>query len=616
MTELLLDEEIAAAEAAQIGTWLWKHGQLRLSRQARALLGAASPEISHEEFLALVDPQDRAAMQSGLRERLERGAMHDIDFRLAADGGWCRMRGRANDAGAGGIVLEIGDRHHSVRTDDRLAAIVTSSDDAIVGKTLDGMVTDWNRGAEAVFGYSAAEMIGKSLAILLPPGREKEEENILARIRKGQKIDHFETVRRRKDGELIDVSVTVSPVWNHEGALIGASKVARDITTARRIQADLIEREAHLHSVLDTVPDAMVVIDTQGIMQSFSATAERQFGHTAAEAVGQNVSMLMPEPYRSQHDGYISRYKATGEKRIIGVGRVVVGLRKDGSTFPMELSVGEVRAGARRLFTGFLRDLSERQQSAQRMQDLQAELIFMSRFTALGEMASTLAHELNQPLTAVASYLNGARRLLDAGKPGDAATARAAIDNAAAQALRAGEIIKRLREFVSRGESEREIENLGKLIEEAGALALVGAKETGARVSFHLDPQAHYVLADKIQIQQVLLNLIRNAIEAMQETPRRELTISTSLLDPDTIEIVVADTGPGLAPEVMAKLFQPFVTTKRHGMGVGLSISRTIVEAHGGRLSAEANPGGGTIFRLTLKNANPEDEGSDGIDIG
>ena len=166
----------------------------------------------------------------------------------------------------------------------------------------------------------------------------------------------------------------------------------------------------------------------------------------------------------------------------------MVGQRKDGSTFPMELSVGEMRSGERRFFTGFLRDLTERQETQQRLQELQSELIYMSRFTALGEMASTLAHELNQPLTAVASYLNGARRLLDGGKPGDTAMARDAIESAAAQALRAGQIIKRLREFVARGESERQVEDLPKLVEEASALALVGAKESGVRVSFAFDP--------------------------------------------------------------------------------------------------------------------------------
>ena len=612
MSEQKEAEKTAALGAAEIGTWRRQSGRFLFSRQACILLGVASQECSNDEFLALIHAKDRAAMDSSLRRRLDAGLMLDLEFCLADGGKGRRMRGRGNSASADGILLDSGDRRTDHATSNRLAAIVTSSDDAIVGKTIDGIVTDWNAGAEKIFGYTATEMIGKPLATLLPPGKENEEEEILARIRDGGKIDHFETRRRRKDGEIIDVSVTISPVWDSDGVLIGASKVARDISVAKRAQIELQARQAHLQSVLDTVPDAMVVIDTRGIMQSFSATAEKLFGHTAKEAVGQSVSILMPGPQRDQHDGYLNRYLATGERRIIGVGRVVVGLRKDGTTFPMELSVGEMRSGERRFFTGFLRDLTERQSTQQRLQDLQSELIFMSRFTALGEMASTLAHELNQPLTAVASYLNGARRLLDGGKPEDATMARDAIDSAAAQALRAGQIIKRLREFVARGESERQVEDLPKLVEEASALALVGAKQGGTRVSFALDPKARFVLADKIQIQQVLLNLIRNAVEAMQEVATRELTLSTRLVDDQTIEIVVADTGPGLAPEVVAKLFQPFITTKEHGMGVGLSISRTIVEAHGGRLLAEANPGGGTIFRMTLRSADPEDGNDDG----
>jgi two-component system sensor kinase FixL len=370
--------------------------------------------------------------------------------------------------------------------------------------------------------------------------------------------------------------------------------------------AQLAEREAHLQSVMDTIPDAMVVIDAQGVIQSFSKTATRLFGYSAEEAVGRNISLLMPSPYREQHDAYLSRYLATGERRIIGVGRLVVGQRKDGSTFPMELAVGEMQANGRRFFTGFLRDLTERQETQKRLQDLQSELIFMGRFTALGEMASTLAHELNQPLTAASLYLNGARRLLDRGREEDKPQLRDAIEEAASQMLRAGEIIKRLREFVSRGESERLPENLTKLVEEACALGLVGARETGVHVSFAFDPAAPQVMADKVQVQQVLINLVRNAIEAMQDAPQREMVIATHRLDREMVRIDVSDTGSGIAPEIAAHLFQPFMTSKKTGMGVGLSISRTIVEAHGGRIWAAPRPGGGTIFHLTLRSTETD----------
>lgn len=379
----------------------------------------------------------------------------------------------------------------------------------------------------------------------------------------------------------------------------GRIQRAREAVEATNL--DLVAREAHLKSILDTIPDAMIVIDPKGIIQSFSAAAERLFGYKSADVLGKNVSMLMPSPYREGHDGYIERYLRTGERRIIGVGRVVVGERRDGSTFPMELAVGEMKSNDKLFFTGFIRDLTERQRTETRLQELQAELVHISRLTAMGEMASTLAHELNQPLSAISNYLKGARRVLDSKTDNATALAAEALDKASEQSLRAGQIISRLRTFVARGESERKAESLSKLLEEASALALVGAKDQGVKVRFDLDTGNDTVFADKVQVQQVVLNLIRNAIEAMSESPKRELVISSTADDGRMVRVSVSDTGSGLAPEILPQLFQPFITTKKHGMGVGLSISKTIIEAHGGRLWAQPNPGGGTVFHLTLK---------------
>lgn len=389
----------------------------------------------------------------------------------------------------------------------------------------------------------------------------------------------------------------------------GGERIRRASAENREAVRRLEAREAHLQSILDTVPEAMIVIDETGHIQSFSAAAERLFGWTPPEVIGRNVKVLMPEPYRAAHDGYLERYRTTGERRIIGVGRVVVAERKDGSTFPMELAVGEMRSGGARYFTGFIRDLTERQVREQRMQELQAELVHMSRLTSMGEMASALAHELNQPLSAIANYLKGARRLLGP----DEKTARVgeAIDRAAEQALRAGQIIRRLRDFVARGESELQVESLSKMIQEASALALLGAKEYGIRIRFDFDPKADAVLADKVQIQQVLINLLRNAVDAMQDQPRRELAVSTARFEDDQAVVVIADTGPGVSPEIREQLFQPFVTTKRSGMGVGLSISRTIVEAHGGRIWVEPNDGEGAVFRFTLQTVPQEARAAD-----
>jgi two-component system sensor kinase FixL len=314
----------------------------------------------------------------------------------------------------------------------------------------------------------------------------------------------------------------------------------------------------------------------------------------------------MPSPYREAHDGYLGRYLRTGERRIIGIGRIVVGERKDGSTFPMELAVGEMQSGNQRFFTGFIRDLTERQKTEARLQELQSELVHISRLTAMGEMASALAHELNQPLSAIVNYLKGSRRLLENKTDGDSEVVRGAMDKAAEQSLRAGQIIRRLRDFVARGESERRVESIRKLVEEASALALVGAKDQGVRVRFNFDPALDFVLADKVQVQQVILNLMRNGIEAMENSERRELTLSTLPDEDGMVAVEVADTGSGIAPEIREQLFQPFVTTKTAGMGVGLSISRTIIEGHGGQISVLAKPGGGSVFRFTLRAVDKE----------
>jgi two-component system sensor kinase FixL len=377
----------------------------------------------------------------------------------------------------------------------------------------------------------------------------------------------------------------------------------------------LVEREARLRSILETAPDAIIVIDERGIIESYSAAAERLFGFLAVEVVGRNVSMLMPAPYRERHDGYLENYRRTGERRIIGIGRVVVGQRKDGTTFPMELSVGEVAANGRRLFTGFIRDLTERQLNENRMQELQAELLHMSRLSDVGQMASAIAHEINQPLTAVLNYVQAARRILEDTDLNVPPKANDAMDKAVAQAARASDIIRNLRSFIQKGESDRRLEDLNKVVGEAIALGLVGVRETGISVHLELSGEPLPAFIDKVQIQQVVFNLVRNSIEAMTEAgPPGRLRVITRLgpesADGQMVEVVVEDSGPGLAPEIRSQLFQPFMTTKEKGMGLGLSICHSIVESHGGRIGVEPNIDRGVSFCFTIPLADDEDDGA------
>ena len=371
-------------------------------------------------------------------------------------------------------------------------------------------------------------------------------------------------------------------------------------TDILRAEKALGTREAHLKSILDTVLDATIVSEQDGKIVSFNAAAVRQFGYSEEEAIGQNLRMLMPQPYRGEHDGYLQRYLTTGEKRIIGVDRVVVGQRKDGSTFPMKLAVGEMSTGGKRFFTGFIRDLTELEESAARLQEIQTELARLSRLNEMGEMASTLAHELNQPLSAIANYVHGCAHMLRNSTDENAERLREAMKEAGQQSLRAGQIIKHLREFVTKGETEQAPHNVRELVEEAGALALVGSREKGVRTVFDFASHPELVLVDRIQIQQVLTNLMRNAVEAMKDTTRKELRVTIAPRDNNEVILLVEDSGPGIAPEIAPNLFKPFTTSKAGGMGIGLSISKRIVEAHGGEMTVSESPLGGARFSFTL----------------
>ncbi|HWD68205.1 MAG TPA: PAS domain S-box protein [Caulobacteraceae bacterium] len=387
------------------------------------------------------------------------------------------------------------------------------------------------------------------------------------------------------------------------GAINGIFCHGFDVTDVHVAREKLRESESRLQSILDTVPDAMIVTDEDGVVQTFSPAAEVLYRWSKEEMVGQSFLMLTPSSDREALDADMERYADLD--RTVGHPRILRGQRKDGSTFPLELFVGEAKFGTRRLFTGFVRDLSERQAAEVRLQELQSELLHVSRLSAMGEMAAGLAHELNQPLSAISNYLRGGRRLLETENRDSRALAP--IEKAADQALRAGEIIRRLRNFIASGESDRAETSLKGLLEEGAALGLMGARELGIDSRFDLNPAVDAVVVDRVQVQQVVLNLLRNAIEAMKDSPRRELHLTTTETDDGMAMVSVSDSGPGISSEIAPRLFQPFVTTKGgQGMGVGLSICRGIIESHGGRIWTEPNPSGGSVFRFTLPRTRRE----------
>lgn len=374
-----------------------------------------------------------------------------------------------------------------------------------------------------------------------------------------------------------------------------ASPVAPSSATEEPERApDVREHDSYLAAIMNAVLDGVITIDERGTVLSMNPAAAKLFGFAPSEVIGQNVRMLMPEPDRSRHDSYISEYLRTGTPKIIGIGRQVEGMRKDGSIFPMELGVSVVATGGRRVFVGLIHDLSQRRQFERRLQELQS-----NRLDLMENMAAGLAHELKQPLTAIGAYLNFARRRLNE-KTLSIAKVEEMLDGANAQVFRASEIIDNLRQFIARGEAVRTLQNLNEVVRTACEFTDALAKEHHVTTSIDLEASPDAVVINKVQIQQVVVNLKRNAVEAMQNGERREMRVSTRLFGRDLIRVDVTDTGPGLPEEISGRLFEQFTTTKPHGLGVGLSISRSIIEAHKGRIWAEPNPGGGTIFSFVL----------------
>ncbi|MCA9727722.1 MAG: PAS domain S-box protein, partial [Candidatus Eisenbacteria bacterium] len=389
-------------------------------------------------------------------------------------------------------------------------------------------------------------------------------------------------------GTLLDLGRRIAGVFAATLTIHEALEVARAAT-------------AETDAVLSAAVDAVVVIDQTGRIEIVNPSTEKIFGWTSKEMIGQNVRMLMPQPYRTDHDSYIDDYLRTGHARIIGIGREAKGIRKDGHVFPIDLAVGEIAPiGGRRRFLGIVRDISERKRTEHQLQEARERLAHVARISTMGEMASGIAHEVNQPLTAVATYANACRRILADGRTDDPDLMEGLIQ-ISEEARRAGEIIHRLRDLVRRRPSERKACPINSVVTDVIRLAEVDTRLHDVRLDVHLHPNLPSVQVDPVQIQQVVLNLIRNATDAMEttEAERRVIEVRTLPTRGREIQVEVSDNGIGL-PDNKAELYEPFFTTKTAGMGLGLSISRSIVNNHGGRLWHSTNPGGGTTFHFTL----------------
>jgi two-component system sensor kinase FixL len=487
----------------------------------------------------------------------------------------------------------------------RYSTLIESSPAVMLVTTgSDGTIQFANAVIGRVFGYPPGELVGQSIDVLVPARLRKGHADLRRRFAASPSSRPMgagrELVAVRRDGTEFPVEIGLTPIQSRAGLLVLATII--DITKRKRAELTLTQRTAELDEAVRGAVDGIITIDETGAMQSANPAAAKLFGYDTVELVGKNVSMLMPEPYRSEHDHYLRRYLRTGKAKIIGIGREVEGRRKDGSIFPMDLGVSVVAVDGKKVFVGFIHDLSERRRVEARLQKLHAD-----RLNAIGGMASALAHEVNQPLSASTIYLRAAQRLLD--RPPELRTAnlKDVLEAAIEQILRAGRIVSNLQEFVARGEPNKTVQSLHELIRDVCELMIGKAKEESVRVDLRLSAEDDCVLVDRVQIKQVLVNLMRNALEAMKGCDRRELIVSTTSVENGMTRIDVADTGLGVPKEIEANLFEPFSGTKGEGLGIGLSISRSIIEAHYGRIWVNPSPEGGTVFSFTLPAHDPRE---------
>ncbi len=574
-------------------------------------LGCAASELVGQSVLNLVfEEDDKEFVRRKMSLCLETpGQSNSWEVRKRRKDGtmlWIRENARAMWWSRNQLIMliaceDISERYWGALESAQLAAHVSSSDDAIVSKTLDGTITSWNAGATNILGYQADEMIGQPITRIIPPELHQEEKQILVRLHRGERIRHYETIRLAKDSRRVDISLTVSPLFNQSGKVVGASKVFRDITERKLAEQALRETAARLRTLTETAVDGVILIDARGVVLMFNPACEKLFGYSADTVIGENVKMLMPQPYRHEHDRYITNYHDTRDPKIIGIGREVIGLRKDGSTFPMDLSVGEARQDGESIFVGIIRDLTSRKRTEAELEQARAELVRVARVTALGELTAAIAHEVNQPLTGLVSSGNACLRWLGGDVP-NLKAARESVERMISAGSRAGEVIRRIRALVGKAPPLRDRLNINDAITEV--IALIRGEIQRNRISLRtkLSTDVPLVLGDRIQLQQVILNLILNAVEAMSDVnPQpRELSVSSAKDGPNGALVSVRDSGTGLDGTVLDRLFEAFYTTKAHGMGIGLAVSRTIIQAHGGRLWAAPNVPQGAIFQFTL----------------
>jgi len=478
--------------------------------------------------------------------------------------------------------MSLHDSPTGADADRLLAAIVDSTEDAIIRHDLSGTILSWNRGAQTMLGYTSSEMAGRSIGHLLPPDDDGRLDSALQHVREGTPAEPRDVVMLTKDGQRIQVSVSLSPIRNADGRATGAVMMARDLTAQRRAEQALRRSEERWRAIIESAVDAIVLINHRGTIEFFNPAAERIFGYPAQEVIGCNVSMLMPDPYSSEHDHYLRRYQMTGERRIIGIGREVTARRKDGTSFPAHLSVAELTVDGETKFTGIVRDLTERV-------SLEVRLREESGLVRIGELAAVLAHEVKNPLAAVSGAIQMLSEHLSA--PED----QEIVQEILRRLDGLGALMTDLLLYSRPPRPQPRSIDVGELLR-----ALTGfykADPAWEKVRVDVQGEVQELWADPELLKVVFQNLLLNAAQAM----RFDGSITVDLHRSGTTAFVdVRDGGPGISPDVRGKLFTPFFTTKARGTGLGLATVRRIVESHGGQVEVLRSGHEGTTMRVSL----------------
>jgi PAS domain S-box-containing protein len=515
-----------------------------------------------------------------------------------------------------GQCAALAQRADTLAERQRLAVIVESSPDAIIGKALDGTITSWNSGAEHLYGYRCAEMLGRHATVLVPADQQATEARLMRKVVDGEHIDQHRITRCRKDGTVITVALTLSPIIGPDGRTVGVASISRDITDRERA-------EAMFEGLLEAGPDAIVGVNDSGTITLFNAQAERLFGYRRKELLGRPVDVLIPERLRAEQLLRRSEYFADPKSRQLGSGNQLTAVRKDGTEFPAEISLSALKTDQGVIVSAAVRDVTERLVAQAERERLiaQAErdagerrLQHARRLESLGQLAGGVAHDFNNILAVVANYTELLIDTLNAPQldEADLIGARNDLAQISRAAERATQLTKQLLAFGRRDIIKTEVLNLNHVIGDVGEML---RRSLGEHIHLitHLDPQLRTVRADSGQIEQILLNLAVNARDAMPtggtlsiDTTNADLEIDdipgTGLGPGHYVRLRVSDTGTGMSPEVIERAFEPFYTTKPPGSGTGLGLATVygIATAAGGDVHLYSESDIGTTVTVVL----------------